>query len=298
VGAPIAIAPPTPGTRLYVLDDDLNPVPAGVTGQLFIGGPGVTRGYHGQPALTAQRFVPDPFSAGGRLYATGDLARWRGDGRLDFLGRQDHQVKIRGYRIELGEIETALRECPGVTDAIVTVRTPGGDPRLAAYVVGDTAGLRDRLAGRLPDYMLPTVIVAMEQLPRTLNGKADRRALPEPVWTAQSTSRAASSEVEVALARIWQELLAMPHPPGAHDNFFALGGHSLTATSLLARVRTELGTPIALIDFFRLPTIAALAVEVEAVRAGGTARTPLLPHQRADELDDDSLDALFEELMR
>jgi amino acid adenylation domain-containing protein len=297
-GAPIVLGPPIPGTQLYVLDDALNPVPPGVTGQLFIGGPGVTRGYHGRASLTAQQFLPDPFTSGGRLYATGDLARWRGDGRLDFLGRQDQQIKLRGYRIELGEIEAVLRECPGVTDAVVTVSTPGGDPRLAAYVVGETEGLRELLAVRLPDYMLPSVFMSLAELPRTLNGKADRKALPEPVWMAGSKSRAPSSEVELQLARLWQELLSMPELPGAEDNFFALGGHSLTATSLLARVRSELGPAVPLIAFFRMPTVAALAVEVEAGQAGGRVLAPLLPHQRAHELDDDSLDALFEELMR
>ncbi|MFY1637338.1 non-ribosomal peptide synthetase [Solwaraspora sp. WMMB335] len=297
---PVLIGAPIPGTRCYVLDAALRPVPPGVVGQVYLAGAGVARGYLGQPALTAQRFVPDPFDdAGGRLYVTGDLARWRRDGGLELLGRVDHQVKIRGFRIEPAEVEAALRACPGVTDAVVTV-PPGPDPRLVAYVVGGDDRLRERLAAQLPGYLVPALVVPLAALPRTANGKLDRAALPAPDFTAAAgpVYRAPRDDLERRLVGVWQDLLRLAEPPGIDDNFFTLGGHSLTATTLIARLRAEFGVDVALRELFRGPTVAGLARAVSATQAAG----PVPGSFQAvgadlDELDDDQLDDLLQELM-
>lgn len=238
IGRPIA------DLRLYVLDGRGEPVPPGVVGELYVGGAGVARGYLNRPALTAQRFLPSPFVAGDRLYATGDLVRHRADGGLDYLGRNDSQVQIRGYRVELGEIEARLAACPGVRDAVVSVTTDAtGEPRLVGYYTASVRrltaeSLRTRLAAVLPEHMVPAAYVRVAEWPLTPNGKLDRAALPAPDGTAFATRQYAEpvGPTETALAAIWAEVLGVDRV-GRHDNFFALGGHSLLALRVLERMR-------------------------------------------------------------
>jgi hypothetical protein len=258
-----------------------------VTGEVHIGGAGVARGYRGRPALTASRFVPDPFGAepGGRLYATGDLARHLPDGRIEFLGRGDQQVKIRGFRVELGEIESVLREQDEVRDAAVAAWSQGadGDARLVAYVVPERAtdaarlwaGLAPRLALRLPGYLIPATLVPLDTLPLTPNGKLDRAALPAPTWGATDSTPylAARGPVEAAIVRIWEEVLDV-RPVGVDTDFFALGGHSLLAERVLSRLRAyfQLAAPTRVL--FDAPTVAGLAaalIELEPVPGALTA---------------------------
>ena len=252
-------------------------MPVGVAGEIYLGGIGLARGYVGRPGLTAERFVADPFGAGGgRLYRTGDLGRWRGDGVVEFLGRSDGQVKLRGLRIEPGEIEAALLEHGAVAQAAVVVWRE----RLVAYVAGRgaevaAAALRLHLASRLPAHMLPQGYVWLAALPRTASGKLDRRALPEPVWREAEGFEAPQGAVEELLAALWAELLGRDRV-GRHDNFFDLGGHSLLATRLVSRVRGVLGVELALRSVFEHPSLAGLAHMVsgaetasgEALRAG------------------------------
>jgi acyl-CoA synthetase (AMP-forming)/AMP-acid ligase II len=265
----VPIGRPIANTQTWVLDPSLQPVPLGVPGELYIGGAGVARGYHRRPALTAERFVPDPFSVepGARLYATGDLARWRSDGRLECLGRRDHQVKLRGFRIEPGEIEATLARHPAVRQAVVVVRGSGThDARLVAYVVADgspsSAELRAHLAEDLPAYMVPAAFVLLDSLPLTPNGKIDRRALPAP--DAADTPDAARpvvaprTPVERTISGIWAEALGSP-PRGVHDGFFESGGHSLAAALVISRIRAAFGVGIALRSLFEHPTVAGLA---------------------------------------
>ncbi|HEX6967968.1 MAG TPA: amino acid adenylation domain-containing protein [Micromonosporaceae bacterium] len=277
--APVAPAPsvvdlgtPIANTEIYVLDRALQPVPVGVVGEVYIGGHGVVRGYHSRPGLTASRFVPDPFSgrAGARLYATGDLARRRADGRLEFLGRVDHQVKIRGFRIELGEIEETLRAHESIRDVVVTAwNGDSGDTRLVAYAVptreeDDAAALwallRPWLAARLPAYMVPATLVTLPALPLNANGKTDRNALPEPDWrTGAAVERVAPRDpVEQVLADIWQQVLGVDEV-GVHDNFFRLGGHSLLATQALSRIGAAFEMEVPLRTIFEAPTVAEMA---------------------------------------
>ncbi len=239
IGRPIA------NTRIYLLDEWLNPVPVGVAGELYIGGVGLARGYLNRPELTAEKFIPDPYAqeAGARMYRSGDLARYLPNGDIEYLGRIDHQVKIRGFRIELGEIEAALLLQDGVRHAVVMARedTPG-DKRLAAYVVGEgghpleTQELRVALHKSLPEYMVPAHFTVLERLPLTPNGKVDRKALPAPdLWGHQAEYVAPRTETEALLCRIWQEVLGVARV-GATDNFFELSGHSLLAVRLLAQI--------------------------------------------------------------
>jgi amino acid adenylation domain-containing protein len=258
IGAPIA------NLRLYVLDGRGNPAPVGVAGELHLGGVGLARGYHRRPALTAERFVPDPFSAepGARLYRTGDLARWRQDGTVDFLGRIDHQVKLRGLRIELGEIESALRDQDGVTEAAVIVREDNpGDKRLVAYVVGTGTDLKSALKETLPEYMVPAAFVELDALPLTPNGKLDRTALPAPVVTRDASAELVEPRTgtERLLAVIWKEILGV-ETLGIDDDFFDLGGHSMLATQVVARIRKEsTGTrAVGVMDLFTHRTIRDL----------------------------------------
>jgi amino acid adenylation domain-containing protein len=265
----VPIGRPIANTALYVLGPGLRPEPPGVPGELYIGGVGLATGYLNRPALTAMRFVPDPFGPpGGRLYRTGDLACWRPDGNLEFLGRLDTQVKLRGQRIELGEIEAALRALPGVRDAAVTVREDRpGDKRLVGYVTGDDpAALPDQQAARtelkkkLPDYMVPPVLVTLGELPLTPSGKLDRKALPRPVTAADADPAlrvAPTTPTEGVLAGIWAELLGVGEV-GVTDDFFDLGGHSLLATQVVARLRKE-GHGVTVLDVFKYPTIRELA---------------------------------------
>ncbi|WP_406108780.1 amino acid adenylation domain-containing protein [Micromonospora globbae] len=275
IGAPIA------NLRLHVLDAAGNECPVGVAGELHIGGVGLARGYHRRPALTAERFVPDPFSGepGARLYRTGDLARWRiapaapdaagvdaaPAGVIEFLGRIDHQVKLRGLRIELGEIESALREQPGVVEAAVIVRedTPG-DKRLTAYVVGtaEHADLKAALKETLPEYMVPAAFVTLDALPLSPNGKLDRRALPAPVVTREASVAMVEprDDTERLLAGIWSEVLGVP-AVGIDDDFFDLGGHSMLATQVVAKIRKAEhgGRAVGVMDLFQQRTIRELA---------------------------------------
>jgi amino acid adenylation domain-containing protein len=281
------IGTPLAGTSAYVLDEWRGLVPAGVPGELYIGGAGLARGYLGRPELTAERFVtappglPVPAAAaapggaaprgGDRLYRTGDRARWRPDGRLEFLGRLDGQVKLRGYRIEPGEVETRLLEHPQVSGAAVVVDRDA----LVAYVVGDVdpLGLREGLAAVLPAYMVPKAVIPLDRLPLTPNGKLDRRALPSPEVPRDEVSALPGTPTELAIAGIWSDVLGL-EGVGADEDFFTLGGHSLSATKAIARMRRALGDGVSLMDLFQHPTVRALAALVDRP-AGGAAR-PLL----------------------
>ena len=267
--ARMPIGRPIQNIRLYVLDRRLRPVPPGLPGELFIAGVGVARGYLGRPALTAERFRPDPYGPpGSRMYATGDAARHRPDGTIEYLGRLDEQVKLRGVRIEPGEIEVALRELPQVRAAAVVLRedTPG-DQRLAAYVVGDgeldPAALRAALKTTLPDYLVPTAYVQLAALPLSPNGKLDRRALPAPVLGRSATAELTEprNDVERAVTEVWSAVLGCERL-GIDDNFFDLGGHSLLATQVVARLRTALPEGCGragVMDLFKNPTVRQLA---------------------------------------
>jgi hypothetical protein len=247
-------------------------VPPGVPGELYLGGAGLARGYLGRAALTAERFVPDPFATtvGARLYRTGDLVRWRDDGALDYLGRLDHQVKIRGFRIELGEIEAALVALEGVREAVVVALALDADTRLVAYITGnapDVNALRARLTQQLPDYMVPWRIVPLATLPLNANGKVDRHALPQPVANAATDTpyEAPHDDIETQLAAIWSALLKVERI-GRHDDFFDLGGHSLLAVRLNARIGLELKASLPLAKLFDAPTLAAQAAAVAQAR--------------------------------
>ncbi|WP_328540611.1 non-ribosomal peptide synthetase [Streptomyces sp. NBC_00344] len=265
-GAGVPIGRAVGDRCLYVLDERLAEVPVGAVGELFIGGGQLARGYVGRPGLTAERFVPDPFGheAGGRLYRTGDLVRWRPDGFLDFCGRGDGQVKVRGFRVEVGEVESRLREHPQVRDAVVVV----WQDRLVAYLVGPAGPggvaadvVRDWLGERLPEYMVPAVLVMMDELPRTVGGKVDRDRLPDPDGHRPILSGEfvpPRNPTERAVADVWQEVLQLDRI-GIHDNFFDLGGHSLLATLAVARLVKSLERPVDVRDFFERPTIAEFA---------------------------------------
>ncbi len=272
-GASVPIGRPIANTRMYILDRHRQPVPVGVPGELWIGGAGVARGYLNRPELTAERFLPDPFTADpdARMYRTGDLARFLSDGTIEFLGRLDHQVKIRGYRIELGEIESRLREQPGVREAVVIAREDApGDQRLVAYVVAErgtrapsAADLRARLAEVLPDFMLPAHIVFLDALPLTPNNKVDRKALPRPDAVATEPAASAPRDgLEAQIAAVWREVLGSADV-GVDDNFFDLGGHSLLAVQVHRRLQAALGPRLSLTDLFRFPTIRTLARYLE-----------------------------------
>ncbi|MBE2276778.1 MAG: amino acid adenylation domain-containing protein, partial [Rhodobacteraceae bacterium] len=252
--------------RMYVLDPALVPVPPGVSGALYIGGIALARGYVGRPGLTAAAFLPDPFGPpGARMYRTGDIARFRPDGALDYLGRADDQVKIRGFRVEPGEVEAALR-AEGADQAVVMAETgPDHTTRLLAWVAGihDPDALRDALARRLPAHMLPAVIVPVAALPVTANGKVDRRALPAPA-AAPRALVAPRSRAEATIAAIWARLLGQPQI-GVTDGFFAIGGHSILALRLLAEIQREMGVTLSLRLFLADPTVAALAVAADAM---------------------------------
>jgi amino acid adenylation domain-containing protein len=267
-GSTAPIGRPLPGRSAYVLDARGAPVPPGVAGELFLGGL-LARGYPGHPALTAERFVPDPFSAepGARLYRTGDRARWLADGTIEFLGRTDFQIKVRGFRIEPGEIEAQLREHPAVREAVVVAREDvPGDRRLVAYWVGEPSeaeALRAHLAERLPDYMLPAAYVRLDAFPLTPSGKVGRRELPAPEGESyvRQGYEAPEGETEQALAEIWMEVLGVERV-GRHDHFFELGGHSLLAVRVISRVRQVLGVEVGIADLFEKPVLSSLAQHV------------------------------------
>ncbi|WCM94911.1 amino acid adenylation domain-containing protein [Acidovorax sp. NCPPB 2350] len=262
VAMPVAIGRPIWNTQCRVLDGEMNEVPQGVAGELYLGGAGLARGYARRPGLTAERFVADAQEAGQRLYRTGDLVRWREDGELEYLGRLDQQVKIRGLRIELGEIEAVLLEQRGVEQAVVVAQTQEGTgARLVAYVAPaglDGQALRRALEGRLPEYMVPWVVQVLEELPLNANGKIDRKALPAVQGQVSGGYEAPRGEVEEALAGIWAQVLGLERV-GRLDNFFELGGHSLLATRIVAAVRRQLGRDIGLEQMFTHPQLGALA---------------------------------------
>ncbi|WP_232471499.1 non-ribosomal peptide synthetase [Halomonas sp. N3-2A] len=289
----IPIGRPISGTRTYVLDGGLNLVPPGVAGELYLGGVSLARGYLNRSDLTAERFVADPFTEGERLYRTGDLVRWRDDGQLEYLGRLDHQVKIRGLRIELGEIEAELLAQPEVREAVVVAQEGPGGSRLVAYVVPqadselDTSSLREALGQKLPDYMVPGVVVTLEALPLNANGKVDRKALPEPELASGSQYEPPQGEVEEALAAIWSEVLG-GEQLGRHDNFFEVGGHSLTAIQISARFTQRFGEALPVRLIFEYPTLAEMATQValKQVNAdGGRAKRLSTMDQLLNELE-------------
>ncbi|HEJ4253194.1 TPA: pyoverdine non-ribosomal peptide synthetase PvdD [Pseudomonas aeruginosa] len=262
-----------PDLSWYILDRDLNPVPRGAVGELYIGRAGLARGYLRRPGLSATRFVPNPFpgGAGERLYRTGDLARFQADGNIEYIGRIDHQVKVRGFRIELGEIEAALAGLAGVRDAVVLAHDGVGGTQLVGYVVADSAedaerlreSLRESLKRHLPDYMVPAHLMLLERMPLTVNGKLDRQALPQPdASLSQQAYRAPGSELEQRIAAIWSEILGVERV-GLDDNFFELGGHSLLATRVISRVRQEQQLDASLKALFERPVLEAFAQGLE-----------------------------------
>jgi len=266
----IHIGRPIANTELFVLDSYLEPVPIGVAGELFIGGDGLSHGYLNRPELTAEKFVPNPFKTRSRLYRTGDLARYRADGNLVCLGRLDQQVKLNGFRIELGEIESVLARVPGIKAVVVVLH----QDQLIAYYVSESghpvevSTCREILRTWLPDYMMPAIFVPLETVPLTANGKVDRNALPSPNVSASSVSNvyaAPRTNTEQKMVAIWEEILQRS-PIGIHDNFFDVGGHSLLAVTLFAKVERELGRRLPLASLFQNGTIAQLARLVETDR--------------------------------
>ena len=284
----VPIGRPIANTTMYVLDRDLQLAPEGTVGELYAGGDGLARGYLGRPDLTAERFIPDPFSATGgeRLYGTGDLVKCSPDGLAEFVARNDQQVKFRGFRIELTEIEASLRECAGVREAIVMLReVRSGGKRLVAYVTGvneiRSSQLRDHLAERLPEYMVPSDFVWMEKFPLTPNGKVDRKALPQPQRSRDSEVQVApSTTTEEMLVNIWEEVLHAEHI-SIHDNFFELGGHSLLAMQVISRIREILAVEVPVGQLFEQRTISSLARGIDA-GLKESSHTHILPLVRVE----------------
>ncbi|HEX3643352.1 MAG TPA: amino acid adenylation domain-containing protein, partial [Ktedonobacteraceae bacterium] len=288
----VPIGRPISNIQTYVLDERMRVVPIGVLGELYIGGIGIARGYYRRPELTAEHFVPHPWSQepGARLYQTGDLVRYRSDGAIEFVGRIDQQVKIRGYRIELGEIEAVLTSHLGIREAVVLIREDAlGDKRLVAYVVEEgskalaVADLRRHLQEKLPDYMGPAFFVLLEALPLTSNGKVDRRALPPPERSEFGTDNwvAARTPVEEVVLAIYREVLGTEQV-SIHDNFFDLGGHSLLAIQVISRIRAVMGVELSVRSLFETPSVAGLAKQIEQNLRSGQERAipPLVPQAR------------------
>jgi amino acid adenylation domain-containing protein len=303
------IGPPIEHTRVYVLDERMMPVPVGVVGEVWLAGRGVARGYHDRPDLTAGSFRPDPWSddPGARVYRTGDLGRWREGAGLELIGRNDHQVKVRGFRIECGEIEAVLRAHPGVRQAAVITADRAGAPELVAYIVPRRNSslampgadvleeLRPHLRAALPDYMVPLLVVTLPALPLTPNAKVDRAALPAPQWggSPSAVGRVGPrNPVEATLVGIWSDILAAQEPVGVHDNVFAAGGQSLTATKFVVRVADAYGVNLPVHQVFASPTIAELAEIISADPDFGRAIRSS-HHVDLDALSDEDLDELL-----
>ncbi|PCF94250.1 non-ribosomal peptide synthetase, partial [Vreelandella nigrificans] len=291
----VAIGQPIAGIRTYVLDGDLNLAPPGVAGELYLGGVGLARGYLHRQDLTAERFIADPFAQGERLYRTGDLVRWRIDGQLEYLGRLDHQVKIRGLRIELGEIEAELLVQPEVREAVVVAQEGPSGSRLVAYVAPQTGSeldstlLREALGQKLPDYMVPGVVVTLETLPLNANGKVDRKALPEPDLTSGSQYEPPQGEIEVALAEIWSEILGVERV-GRYDNFFELGGDSILSLQIVSRLQRA-GWMVTPRQVFEHQSIAELALNATGALEEAQKRKVEL-NVLADYLSSEQIEAL------
>jgi acyl-coenzyme A synthetase/AMP-(fatty) acid ligase len=283
--APITVGRPIQNTRVYVLERSGQPSPIGVPGELCIAGEGVARGYHDRPDLTAEKFttISLPDGRRERVYRTGDVARFRADGTIDFLGRRDHQVKVRGFRIELGEIESVLATHPGVKECVVVAREDRpGDQRLVGYAVlspgaaFDPEAARATLRGRLPEYMVPNHLQVLEALPLTPNGKIDRKALPAPSAAAPAPraeddgAERLMTPVQRRVAGAWRDILGL-HAIGLHDNFFDLGGHSLLLVKLHAALRREFQSDLALVELFQWTTVAAQAARLSAPSTSDTA---------------------------
>ena len=317
----VPIGRPIANTSIQVLDRDLELAPAGVYGELYAGGDGLARGYLNRPDLTAERFVPDPFGEqasepGRRLYRTGDVARRLPDGRIEFLGRNDFQVKIRGFRIEPGEVEAAVAGHPAVREAVVIAREDQpGERRLVAYVVPAPDGvdaaklpavLREHLARKVPAHMVPAAFMVLPALPLNSNGKVDRRALPVPEEVHDEASFIAPrTPEEEIVAEIWREVLGIDRV-GVRDDFFVLGGHSLSAARVISRMRDALAVDLSLVTLFESPTVEGLAAEVTAAAGLGTETEPPAPViaagdqaflAAAAELSDADLDALLMKMM-
>jgi amino acid adenylation domain-containing protein len=312
----ISIGHPIANTQIYLLDAHLQPVPIGVPGELHIGGDGVARGYLNRPELTGEKFIEDPFG-GARLYKTGDLARYRPDGSIECLGRNDFQVKLRGHRIDLGEIESVLRRFPNVCEAVVLLREDErGQKRLVAYLQRsshpspDAGMLQQFVKSKLPDYMMPSAFVVLDNFPLTPNGKINRKALPAPaVESSKSGFTPPRTPTEEALAKIWRELLGQS-VIGIDDNFFETGGHSLLAMQMMARVRNEFQAELSLRNIFEAPTIAELAAILDRKRNAPqvpellplsrsqsmTARHAQELLDRLDELSDTEVESLLQQM--
>jgi aspartate racemase len=318
VGHSVPIGRPIANSQVYLLDRNLELVPVGIPGELYTGGDGLARGYLNQPKATAEKFIPNPFSSrpGGRLYKTGDLARYRPDGSIEFLGRNDDQVKVRGFRVELAEVEMALSQHPDVENATVVARADASDARqLVAYMVpregavAPSLGVMRRfLQQRLPDYMVPSSFIVLDKLPLSANGKVDRRLLPQPDNGRPALDHrfvAPRDETEEKLAEIWVELLRRDQI-GIHDNFFELGGHSLLATRIMSHVEAAFGVSLPLHLFFETPTVSDMAEAIRQQRANGANRPAMIPIQsgreeaflpRLDDLSDEEVDSLLETML-
>jgi acyl-coenzyme A synthetase/AMP-(fatty) acid ligase/acyl carrier protein len=275
-GSTVPIGRPISNTQIYMLDTELQPVPVGEIGELFIGGDGVARGYWKRPDLTAERFLSLPSLSLQRIYRTGDLARFLPDGNIEFLGRADYQVKIRGHRIEPGEIEAVLEQRSGIRQAVVVVREDReNDKRLVAYLVVEVTGseavvaLRTTLESRLPDYMIPSAFVVLPVLPLTDNGKIDRKALlklPPPSMAVSAAAAQPHNEIERAVAVAWQDALGI-RSVGMNDNFFDLGAHSLTVAEVQAKLQEILGREIPIVDLFQFSTVSTLAAHLAGTQS-------------------------------
>jgi len=282
----IPIGHPISNTQVYVLDKNLQPVPIGIPGELYIGGPGLARGYLRRPDITAERFLPHPFSKkiGARLYKTGDLVRYRADSTIEFLGRLDAQVKIRGFRIELGEIDAVVAQHPNTKEcATILYKDASGEKRLVTYLVAHeqtediVQNINRYLKELLPEYMLPSAVLCIPTLPLTPNGKFDWRSLPPPdrqSMAVRETSVSPRNALETSLAKIWSEVMDI-ESIGIHDNFFDLGGHSLLAMMLVSHMKKLTQSEISVLDVFMAPTLAALAERVTNVQLAGYDPTEL-----------------------